>query len=361
MNDRSLETIRSGLMRSVTRRTALGGLAAGAAALAFRASPVRADPTSVDIKKAQAEGKVSFYFSLDQKIADSIMKAFKAKYGIEVEYFRAGPADLAAKIFAEADVSAVVPDLLDASDIGAISAMKDRGLLAPHLSPVADSVPVALRDPDNMWIADRLSQSVLQYNSKEFTEATRPNTWSDLAKPQYKGRIAIGVSPTGDGAWKLYVVAQKLGWDYLKKLADSGVMRVASPQLMTQLIVSGERGIGFAINDNIAWRSKADGKPTDYLYPAEGVPAEAGACCLMKSSKRPNAGALFHDWWMGDEGQALLVAGGKYSSRTNFAPPEGMRPLAGLQLLSVDPPQFRKDRDQIYQKMADIFGGDWGN
>ncbi|HMR31072.1 MAG TPA: extracellular solute-binding protein [Geminicoccaceae bacterium] len=361
MSGRCVHLGGTGLVRTASRRSILGGMAAGATALAVgMPSGARAHPTNVDVAKAKAEGMLTLYFSLDQKIASAIMKAFQEKYGIEVEYFRAGPADLAAKIFAEADVSAVVPDMLDISDLSAIAAMKERGLLMAHRSPVADSVPGNLRDPDEMWIADRLSQSVLQYSTREFNESTRPNTWADVAKPAYKNRVAIGVSPNGDGAWKLYLLAELLGWDYLKRLADSNVLRVATPQLMTQVVESGERGIGLAINDNIAWRSKADGKPTDYLYPAEGVPAEAGACCLMAGSKHPNAAALFYDWWMGDEGQALLVAGGKYSSRTSLPPPAGMQSLAGLKLMSIDPQKFRRERTEILQKMSDIFGGEWG-
>src|SRR5262245_65319488 len=78
----------------------------------------------------------------------------------------------------------------------------------------------------------------------------------------------------------------------------------------------------------MAWRSNREDKPTDYLSPAEGVPTEIGACGLLASSPRPHAAALYHEWWMGPEGQALLVKGGKYSSRTDVAPPEGSTPLS---------------------------------
>ena len=118
---------------------------------------------------------------------------------------------------------------------------------------------------------------------------------------------------------------------------------------------------GFLQNDNIAWRSKLQGKPTDYLFPAEGVPTELGACGLLANSSRPHAAALFFEWWMSPEGQAILVKGGKYSSRTDVEPPTGSTPLSKLKLLTLDPAEYKKDRTKILDQMTAIFGGEWGS
>ena len=69
---------------------------------------------------------------------------------------------------------------------------------------------------------------------------------------------------------------------------------------------------------------------------------------------------LFYDWWMGDEGQALLVEGGKYSSRTDLAPPKGSPPLGDLKLLLLDYGEYQENRTDILEQMADTFGGEWG-
>ncbi len=126
------------------------------------------------------------------------------------------------------------------------------------------------------------------------------------------------------------------------------------------MLESGERAAGFLNNDNIAWRSKLEGKPTDFVYPAEGVPTELGAVGLIEGSSRPTAATLFYDWWMGDEGQALLVEGGKYSSRTDLAPPKGSPPLGDLKLLLLDYGEYQANRTDILEQMADTFGGEWG-
>ncbi len=201
--------------------------------------------------------------------------------------------------------------------------MKERGLLLEKKSEASAVISPDLQDPDGTWMADRLTQGVIQYNVNEFGGDKAPKTWDDLTKPAFKGRLTFFSSANGDGAPRLYTMAKHLGWELLQALAANQPIRVASPQLVTQVLESGERGAAFATNDNIAWRSKQQGKPTDYLYPPEGVPTEPGAVGLVKGSASPNAAFLFHEFWMGKDAQQLLVKGGKYSSRTDVAPPTG--------------------------------------
>ena len=92
-------------------------------------------------------------------------------------------------------------------------------------------------------------------------------------------------------------------WGLLEAYAANKPLRAAMPQLVTQLLESGERSAAFCTNDNIAWRSKKLGKPTDYGFPAEGVPTELGAVGLLKDAQHPNAAILFYDWWMGESGR----------------------------------------------------------
>ena len=348
-------------MNDVARRVVLQGLAGSAVALASAraAETAMASPADIDLARAKAEGKVVLYTSLDTKIVDAINGAFTAKYGIPVEYFRGGSADVTSKVLAEADASRIQADLVDASDLAALLVMKDRGLLKPFRSAAAAKIDAQLRDPGGNWIADRLTQCVIQYNTKEFG-AKPPAHWADLTQPAYRGRLAYFSSANGDGAPRLYTLAKAFGWDLLKAYAANQPLRVQTPQLITQVLESGERGAAFLTNDNIAWRSKQQGRPTDYVFPTEGVPTEPGAFGLLKASTRPNAAMLFYEWWMGPEGQEILVKGGKYSPRSDIAPPEGSPPLATLKLITLDYQEYKHDRTKILQRMTDILGGEWG-
>lgn len=348
------------------RRVLIKGIAAAAATNAVAAGAARAqtsgpqDAAAIDIEKAKAEGKAVLYTSLDTQIVDAVIAPFKQKYGIDVQYFRGGAADVTSKILAEADAGRPQADMVDASDLAALLAMKARKLLKPFGSAAVAAMAPNLRDPDGTWITDRLTQAVIQYNVNEFG-AKRPVTWSDVANSGMNGRVSFFSSANGDGAPRLYTLAKHLGWDLLKAFAATKPLRVQTPQVMTQVLERGERGVGILQNDNIALRSKQQGKPTDYVFPAEGVPSEIGACGLLAGSARPHATALFFEWWMGAEGQAILVKGGKYSSRLDVAPPQGSPPLNTLKLLTIDYAEFGRDRGDILDKLTEIFGGEWGN
>lgn len=352
-------------MEKFPRRAMLKGLTAGAVATiishpAWGASDKGpTQPSEIDPDKARSEGDIVLYTSLDTKIVDAISASFKKKYGIGVTYFRGGSADVTSKVLAESDAARLQADVVDASDLAAILVMKDRGLLKSFKSAAADVVAPNLRDPDGTWMADRLTQAIIQYNAEEFA-GDDPQTWKDLTGSKMKGRLAFFSSANGDGAPRLYTLAKYFGWDLLESLAANDPLRVQTPQLITQVLESDERGAGFAQNDNIAWRSKRQGKPTDYVFPEEGMPTELGAIGIIAASRRPNAAMLFHEWWMGKQGQEILSQHGKYSSRSDISPPEGNPPLSKLKLLTLDYKEYKENREDILQKMTDIFGGEWG-
>lgn len=344
------------MLEQTTRRTFLALSAGALARPALAADAV----TGADVAKAKREGTVMLYTSLDTKIVDAIIKPFQDTYGITVRYYRGGSADVPSKILAESDAGRMQADIADASDVGAFLLMKDRKLLKPYDSPVTRTVAANLRDPDGMWVADRLTQSVVEWNTKLAGDPP-PQHWKDLLAPKYAGKLVYFSSSNGDGAPRLFTLAEALGWDLLEGYAKSKPLRVTSPQVASQLLESGERVAGFCINDNIAWRSKREGKPTDYVFPSEGVPTELGAVGLLKDAPHPNAAMLFYDWWMGDAGQKLLVDGGKYSSRADLDPPIGCPPLRSLKLFIPDHERLRSQREAMISRLTGIFGGEWGD
>jgi iron(III) transport system substrate-binding protein len=343
----------SRLARSIRPLAALAASATAARGLAATVA------SGADVAKAKSEGTVMLYTSLDTKIVDAIIEPFQKQYGIKVQYYRGGSADVSSKVLAEASARRIQADIVDASDVGAFLAMKNQGILKPYDSPATKTVAADLRDPDNTWVADRLTQAVIQWNAKAAGSGP-PRHWKDLADPRYAGKLAFFSSSNGDGAPRLYTLALAFGWELLEAYAANKPLRVATPQLVTQLLESGERTAAFCTNDNIAWRSKRQGKATDYAFPAEGVPIELGAVGLLKDAQHPNAAMLFYDWWMGEAGQKILVDGGKYSSRTDVAPPQGNPPLKELKLLVLDYAKYQAQRAQILERLTTIFGGEWG-
>lgn len=316
------------------------------------------NPPADLVDKAKKEGKVQLYTSLDTQIVDAIIKPFKEKFGIDVQYFRGGSNDVTSKIQAEADAGKIQADVVDASDVASFLTFKSRNLLRAYDSPYAKTIAANVRDPGNLWVACRLTTAVIEWNTN--LVADPPKHWKDLTDPKWNGKLTFFSSSNGDGAPRLNTLMKAFGEDLLKGLAATKPLRVTTPQLETQSLENGERAVGFLQNDNIAQRSKLQGKPTNYLFPDEGVPVEVGAVGIMKAAAHPNAATLFYDWWIGNEGQKVLVDGGKYSSRADLPPPKGNPPLSSLKLLTQDYEEYQKTRKEVLNKLASIFGGEWG-
>jgi iron(III) transport system substrate-binding protein len=159
-------------MITITRRTALiAGLTTAFVRPSFAAANQPAKFSDIDVDKAKADGKVVLYTSLDTKVVDSVIAGFKEKYGISVQYFRGGGADVTSKVLAESDAGQIQADIVDSADMSAILLMKQKGILRPFTSEAASVVPSELRDPEGYWIADRLTQAVIQFNTNEFGSA----------------------------------------------------------------------------------------------------------------------------------------------------------------------------------------------
>jgi iron(III) transport system substrate-binding protein len=350
-------------MRITRRFTIIAAPVWSAGASVARTGAAAAGPLSasqIDLARARAEGGVVIYTSLDTQIVDAMNKVFSAKYGIKVQYFRGGPGDVTSKILAEADAGRPQADIVDAGDLASVLLMKERGLLTPFRSDAESVIAPHLRDQDGTWITNRLTQGIIHYNTQEFGTAP-PQHWADLTRPGFNGRLVYSSASNGDHAPRLVTMAEAFGWDLLKKLAATKPLRMQSPQLATQVIERDERGACFLQNDNLALRSKAEGKPTDFVFPTEGVPSEIAASALLRSATHPHAGALYHEWRMSPEGQALQVKGGKYSARSDMAPPVGFPLLSSLKLLNLDYALYKKNRDRHLDQIAAIFGGEWGN
>lgn len=330
--------------------TACGGSGAAVASL----------PSRPSVDTAREEGAVSLYTSLDSAIVDQIIAPFKAKYDIDVEYFRGGSVDVTNKVLAEATAGQTRADVIDASDVTGLLVMKGKKILRPYRSPAAEAIPRRLRDPQDYWVADRLTQGVIQYSTKALRGADVPRRWQDLADPRFRGNLAFFSAPNGDGAPRLYTLAQHFGWDLLESYAANRPLRVSTPQLVSQTLERGEREVGFANNDNLAWRSERNGEPTDYVYPDEGVPTELGAVALTAQPPHPHAAMLFYDWWLSKAGQRILTKAGKYSSRTDVPGPPGGPRIGNVKLLVLDYHAYQAKRAEILKRMTQIFGGEWG-
>ena len=283
-------------------------LAAAAAFLACAAAPARAADEAM-IAAAKKEGSVVWYTTqiIDQ-FARPAAAAFEKKYGIKVSYVRANSNEVALRVMNEAKAGKMQADVFDGT--GATAALKKEGIVAKFIPDNAKRFPKEYIDAEGYWVATNLYVLTPGFNTELIKKGTEPKTFQDLLDPKYKGKIAWNSTSSSSAApgfvaIVLETMGEEKGKAYLRELAKQQPtgLAVAARQVLDQ-VIAGEYAIALNIFNNHAVISAAKGAPVDWIPmdPALGV---LSVISVTKDAPHPNAGRLFLEFLMSEEGQKI--------------------------------------------------------
>gem|GEM_PF-2150326 len=259
------------------------------------------------LAEARKEGAVSLYTLWRPDTRVTLTKAFKQKYGLNLEItpFSRG-SDLLAKVKAEQAAGLFLADIFGAGGPTLVSTMKPAGVLGPVeplliLPEVKDPKvwsggKLPFMDKDKLAIALIASkQPYIAYNT-ELIKKGEITTYKDLLKPQYKGKITLNdPSVTGVGnaflshlalhIWNLEEAKQFL----TQLIREQGVVIQRDNRMHVETVARGKFAIALAPNpDNLA--SFLDLKaPVGVVQVKEGafVTPAAGAFALPAKLAHP--------------------------------------------------------------------------
>src|SRR5262249_59064484 len=301
---------------ALTRRQVLLGSMAAASALNWpRASVQGASPTpetitSQLVEAARKEGKVIWYTSVDLQVAETISKAFEAKFrGIAVRVERTGAERVFQRIGQERASNIFACDVAQSSDAAHYIAWKRDGALTAYVpEDVANHFPAQHRDADGMFASWRLFLCGIAYNSKLVKPDEAPKSFADLLDPKWAGKI-VKAHPGYSGAIMTATqqIARDLSWSYFEKLAKQKVMQVQSAGDPPRKLAFGERTVTVDASEYLVTLLKEKGEPVEFVYATEGTPLISAPAAIMKNPPNPNAARLFHNWSFTVEAQQLNV------------------------------------------------------
>jgi iron(III) transport system substrate-binding protein len=283
-------------------------LAAAAILAALAVAPARAADQAM-IDAAKKEGQVVWYTTqiIDQ-FARPAAAAFEKRYGIKVSYVRANSNEVALRVMNEARAGRMQADVFDGT--GATASLKKEGIVAKFIPENAMRFPKEYIDAEGYWVATNLYVLTPGYNTELIRKGTQPKTFQDLLDPKYKGKIAwnsTSSSSAGPGfvGIVLETMGEAKGTAYLRDLAKQQPtgLAVAARQVLDQ-VIAGEYAIALNIFNNHAVISAAKGAPVDWIPmdPALGV---LSVISVTKDAPHPNAGRLFLEFLMSEDGQKL--------------------------------------------------------
>ncbi|MGB9832409.1 MAG: ABC transporter substrate-binding protein [Caldisericum exile] len=281
------------------------------------------------IKAAQKEGELTV-IALPHDWANygEIISTFSQKYGIKVNELdpNAGSGDEIEAI--KANKGSTGPQAPDVIDVGLAwgPTAKEQGLIQPYKVQTWDTIPNDVKDPDGYWYGDYYGVLAFEVNSSVIKNI--PQDWSDLLKPEYKGKVALGGDPRTSAMAAMAVAAAAIanggsfdnvmpGLQYFAQLNKLGnfVPVIAKPGT----IASGETPIAMmwdylALTD----RDNFNGNPEiSVVIPKSSVVAGVYVQAISAYAPHPNAAKLWMEFLYSDEGQLLYLKGYVHPIRYN--------------------------------------------
>jgi len=294
------------------------------------------------IEAAKKEGKLVLYTANVAEVEQEVIKAFNKRFPeIKVEMVRAPGGQLITRVKTEAAAGKLIADIVDHSDRGIMLELED--LFQDYAPPNADEYLESARVSPKLWPRMVLGWSIA-YNSELVKNP--PQTWADLTKPEYKGKL-IGqvIAPSGGTTWTRSMFERKvLGEDYWARQAATEPALYPSNAPLSDAVARGEVHIAPLLY-NVIFPKMRDGAPIKYVFPPEGVPMTPFADGIPKTAQNPNAAKLFLNWCLSKEGQTFLVKDLGHFSAMKVAPayPDGFDP-AKVKVWLPDFAEFEKLR-----------------
>jgi iron(III) transport system substrate-binding protein len=289
--------------------------------LAFSAELFAQSAGLVEAAKKEG-GKVVAYGSLESEAFDAVKAGFEKKTGLQLEYWRASGTKTMERAVSEYRSGKPLYDaiLLNANVARLVS---KEGMLVKYDSPSAAQFAKEAIDPILGPSYRNVIIGVI-YNKSMLSPAEAPKTLEDLARLQFKGKIAMPdpaqhVTTTQWLANLQKVIGQEKADKFIRDLASQ------KPILVESFIPSAERVTGGEVPLAITYVIYA------YTYPQKGAPVDyvrlgkmmgdGHYALLSNKSPRPNAGKAFIDYLLSEDSARILAKMGEFVNRKGIYPP----------------------------------------
>ena len=340
-------------MASPAARIFLASLAA------LATSALAQETTPAMIAAAEKEGKVTWYSSVDVKVAEGVAKAFREAYPkIPVEVERSGSERVFQRINQEYQSGIKNVDVVNSSDASHFIFWKQQKWLAAHVPPDVKRFPAQYKDPEGYFATWRATLSVMAYNTRLIAENEAPKGYIDLLDPKWKGKLTKAhPGYSGTALTGTYAITKALGWEYLEKLAKQGVQQLQSTTATPKSIASGERAVMVDGNEYNMFIEIANKSPVKIIYAKEGTPLVGSPTAIFGDAPHPNAARVFQNFLYTAKVQQLIIdEGGARSVHPDAKEPAGRTPLAQIKTLADDPVGMLPQVAEIKKRYTAIFG-----
>jgi iron(III) transport system substrate-binding protein len=301
---------------------------------------------------AKKEGTVIVSGPPTQQVRQDLPKAFKDRFGVDLEYLGGRSGDLMTRLKSERAAGQYTVDAMIAGATTLYTQAYPDKILDP-IRPVLFHPEVI--DPKkwsrgSLWFADPEDQYILRLTNQltlqiavntQFMNPTEITSWKTLLEPKYKGKISV-YDPTvsGPGSSTSSYIIETMGEEYFRTLfrdQDPGISR--EERQLSDWLARGQYPVTLGLSASELEPLKKDGFPIivvrDLPEAAGTVSAGFGMVALINKAPHPNAAKLFVNWIASQEGsEAYNKAQVTVSNRTDVSnswAPDYSVPKPGVQ------------------------------
>lgn len=305
------------------------------------------------------KGTVVVYSPHDADPLNAGVNLFMEKYpNVKVEVVAAGTGELCNRIAAE--TANPIADVLWGGGADSLAAFKE--YFEHYVCANDEFIGAAYKDPDGLWIGESPLPMVIFYN-KDLIEKdglTIPETWEDLTKPEWKGKIAYCLpSKSGSAYTQLCTMilghgGKEDGWDFIKKLYDNLDGKIVdSSGKCHKMVADGEFYVGLTL-EKAAVQYKDD-PSVGFVYPKDGTSAVPDGVALVKGCPNEENAKLFIDFVTSKECQTEQSENwGRRPVRSDMEVGEGMAKLEDIPLVDYDFDWAANEKEAIIEHFNDI-------
>jgi iron(III) transport system substrate-binding protein len=303
------------------------------------------------IEAAKKEGKAIAYGSLESDTMDDIMKAFRKKTGLDIEYWRASATKVMDRALSEARAGRPVADLIITND-NPLRLMQKQNFFQKYESPTWSDFPKDAIDP---VLGPRYRNVIIGivYNKSGIKPADAPKAIEDLVNAKYKGKLVMP-DPTQHTTTTQWVTSlhKLMG----KEKADKFIRDLAAmkPILVESLLPAGERvstgetpiAVTYVKYVHIYGEK---GAPLDYVRDPKML-GDGHYIGLAAKAPHPSTGKAFIDYFLDNESMKIMAGRGEFVNRKGVYPPlPGADKIGFVEMEDLSTKEFAEKKKEYQQ------------
>ncbi|HEV7482211.1 MAG TPA: iron ABC transporter substrate-binding protein [Solirubrobacterales bacterium] len=290
-------------------------------------------------------GSLTLYSSQHEPMTEALIEGFEEKSGAKVQVRYGEDEGLASQIEQEGD--ATPADVVLTENTPPLEALAEKELLAKVDPPTLAEVPSQYNSPSGHWVGVAARETVMVYNPDLIAANELPASILDLAKPEWKGKLAIAPSepdfvPIVSAIEKLDGEAAAVEW--LEGFA-ANAKHYNDNEGIIAAVDSGQIAAG--IINHYYWfeavaeegKSKVPSKLHYFGHEDPGALVNISGAAALASSDEPELAQEFLAYLVSKEGQTAMTESGDWEYPLNAAvpPPPGLKPFDTLEPPKVSP------------------------